>query len=1099
MNGTKIAILAASVLALLGLAGPASALADPVLDVNSSHIPPGSQVPAGTYAKYTLVVSNTGTTETTGNVTVHFSVPAGLEVTGASGEEPFGFHVWDCSTPTQQSAECVGPELAEFSFPIPIKPGEEACENPEGELFSVCHVFFTVKADSSASPGTVHPTTEVSGGGDLTPATADDPIDIGPPPHFDLTAFDGGVLEENGDAATQAGSRPHTAFTEFNLSSQLAADGSEFSTDDLQNVITKLPPGLLGNPTALETCTEAQLQQDSEVGCPPGSQVGEAFIELNGSYGSAGHLGHLEAPVYNMKTPHGTPALLAFNILNVVVQVYAKVRSGEDYGATVLVKDSPQTFPIAGSRFKVWGVPADHSHDAERRGSGCPSGCSSPDAAEPAPFFTLPTSCVGPVETFLTVTGWQGGEASASFLSHASGEPLNTIGTTGCNAVDFSPTLEARPTTNLADSASGLDVDLHVPQHEVCDPGPPVTCENAEATLKDTTVTLPEGMVVNPSGANGLGACSQAQFGFTAKEGDVIHTTPDPATCPDSAKLGTVEVDSPLVDHPLQGAAYIAQPYQNPFNSLLALYITVDDPQTGVVVKLAGEIHADPSTGRLTTTFLHNPQLPFEDFRLHFFGGAGGSLRTPATCGTYTTTSSLTPWSAPESGPPATPQDPWAISQAPGGGTCPTSSGAQPNSPDLDAGSVSPIAAAYSPTVVTLRRNDGSQEFSTVNLTLPPGMTGRLAGIPACSDAALAAAASKAGNQEKASPSCPPASQIGSVDVAAGAGPAPYHAQGIAYLTGPYKGAPLGMAIVTPATAGPFDLGTVVVRVALHVDPSTARITAVSDPIPSVLQGIPLDVRSAQVKLDRPNFTLNGTSCDPSAFSGQLVSTLSQIAPLSERFQLGECSGLSFKPKVSIRLTGGTKRGSHPALRGVLTMPPGGANVARASFALPHSEFLDQAHIGTVCTRVQFAADECPAASVYGHATALSPLVDYAVEGPVYLRSSSNKLPDLVMALHGPPSQPVEVDAVARIDSIKGGIRSTFEGVPDLPLSTVVLEMEGGKKGLLQNSTNICKGIHKATAELDAQNGKTADLAPALKNGKCGKAKPRRHGRRGAR
>jgi hypothetical protein len=594
--------------------------------------------------------------------------------------------------------------------------------------------------------------------------------------------------------------------------------------------------------------------------------------------------------------------------------------------------------------------------------------------------------------------------------------------------------------------------------------------------------------VINPSGANGLDGCSLAEFGFTGREGDVSHATPDAATCPDASKLGTVEVDSPLVVHPLKGSVHIADPYANPFNSLLAIYITLDDQQTGVVVKLAGEVHADPSTGRLTTTVLHNPQLPFEDFRLHFFGGAQGTLRTPATCGAYQNTSSLTPWSAPESGPPAEPSDTWAIQQAPGGGTCPTSQGARPNNPDLDAGAVSPIAASYTPTVVNLRRPDGSQEFSSVNLTLPPGMTGKLAGIEQCSDAALATAASKTGNQEKSSPSCPANSRIGTVEVQAGAGPAPYNTQGTAYLTAPYKGAPLGMAIITPATAGPFDLGTVVVRVALHVNPTTGQITANSDPIPHILQGIPLDVRSASVKLDRQSFTRNGTSCDPSAFNGQLTSTLGQVAPLSERFQLGECTGLPFKPKLGIRLIGGTKRGAHPALKATLTMPEG-ANIAKASVALPHSEFLDQAHIGTVCTRVQFQADECPAASVYGKATATSPLVDYPLTGPAYLRSSANKLPDLVIALHGPPSQPIEVDAVARIDSVKGGIRSTFEGVPDLPVSSFTLEMEGGRKGLLQNSTNICRGIHKATAEFDGHNGKAADLRPALKNSKCRKTR----------
>jgi len=1080
--------------ALLALAAPASALADPVLSPSSSHVL--AEVPAGTYAKYTLTVSNTGADPTSGDLTVDFSVPAGLKVIATDDElnQAFGVPAWSCAIAgDSQSVSCTG---TESTAGIPIEPGQEACSD-----YGVsCRILVTVKADAATPPGAYTPTVTACGGGASTCPTAatapDDPLQV-VPFDFHLASFDGNVLKENGDPATQAGSHPYTASTSFSLSARMTADGFEFATDDLKDTTVKLPPGVLGNPQATAApCTQAQLQENgASPRCPAETQIGSVTVTMDGTYGTAEHPFVNTLAVYNIVPPHGTPALLGFNILGVPIYTSAKLRTGDDYGITLVAAGAPQSLPIKEVSFTVWGVPADPSHDSERR---CPAsadpGCTSADSADPKPFFTLPTACLGPQETDLEVTGWQGGSASASFLSHDNGEPPTPIGVDGCSAVDFSPTLEARPTTNVADSPSGLDVDLHVPQHENCDPGPPVSCENAEANLKDTTVTLPEGMVVNPSGANGLGACSEAQFGFTSKEGDVIHTTPDPATCPDSAKLGNVQVDSPLLDHPVKGAVYIAQPYANPFGSLLAIYITLDDPQTGVVVKLAGEVHADPNTGRLTTTVLHNPQLPFEDFHLHFFGGAGGSLRTPSTCGTYQTTSSLTPWSAPESGPPAEPSDAWAIQQAPGGGTCPTSQGARPNTPDLDAGAVSPIAAAYTPTVVNLRRNDGSQEFSAVNLTLPPGMTGRLAGISQCSDAALAAAASKTGNQEKASPSCPSNSRIGVVDVAAGAGPAPYNTQGIAYLTGPYKGAPLSMAIITPAVAGPFDLGTVVVRVALHVDPNSGQITATSDPLPHILAGIPLDIRSASVKLDRPNFTRNGTSCNPSAFSGQLTSTLGSIAPLSERFQLGECTGLPFKPKLGIRLFGGTKRGAHPALRGTVTLPEGGANVAKAAVALPHSEFLDQGHIGTVCTRVQFAEGDgngsaCPPASVYGHAVATSPLVDYALEGPAILRSSSHELPDLVIALHGPPSQPVAVDVDGRIDSIKGGIRTTFEGVPDLPVSSFVLNMEGGRKGLLQNSTNICKGIHKATAEFDGQNGKAADLAPVLKDGKCPKAK----------
>jgi len=1078
----RAALTVTSAFATLLWVAPATALADPVLDVSSSHILPG--VPVGTYAKYTIAVSNTGSSATSASepIDVNFTLPAGLKVTAVTDEikQQFGFPFWDCSIAgDSQSVSCQGP--AEEGFLITVPPGEEACE-----LFGLsCRIIVTVRADSDAQPGTVSPTIQACGGGASSCANASDPIDV-EPFDFHLTKFDARALDQNGDPATQAGSHPHTATAEFFFPQFLTANGLGFSTDSLKSVITDLPPGLVGNPQGIPTCTEEQLTAGVLPLCPPETQVGEITLWENGG-GNVPGSPSVEIPgIYNMKPPAGVPAAFGFNLAGAAVHIYAKVRTGGDYGVTLITKNSPESIALAGITFTVWGVPADPSHDPKRWCAGAfTPGCPSADSADPKPFVSLPTSCIGtdgipgdPVETFIDVIGWRGGDARSSVLSHDNTLPTpNPIGLDGCNAVDFSPTLETRPTTNVADSPSGLDVDLHIPQNE--DPE-----GTAEAHLKDTTVTLPEGLVINPSGANGLGGCSPAQADLHSEA---------PARCPDAAEIGTVEVDSPLVDHPIPGAVYLANPYDNPFNSLLALYIAVDDPQTGTVVKLAGQVHADPNTGRLSATFNDNPQLPFEDFKLHFKGGPHGSLRTPATCGTYATTSSLTPWSAPDSGPPATPQDAWAITQSPGGGSCPSSPGARPNSPDLDAGSVSPIAGASTPTVVSLRRADGSQEFSSVNVTLPPGMTGRLVGIPYCSDAALAAAAQHSGRQEEASPSCPAASRIGSVDVAAGAGPDPYHAQGTAHLAGPYKGAPLSMAIVTPATAGPFDLGTVVVRVALYVDPISGQITAISDPIPQILQGIPLDVRSARVHLDRPGFTRNGTSCNPLSFSGQLTSTLGQAAPLAERFQLGECSSLGFKPKLVIRLIGGTTRGAHPALQGTLQMPEGGANIARASVALPHSEFLDQAHIGTVCTRVQFGANECPAASVYGHATATSPLVDYPVEGPVYLRSSSHKLPDLVMALHGPPSQPVEVDAVARIDSIKGGIRSTFEGVPDLPLSKVVLSMEGGKKGLLQNSTNICKGIHKATAEFDAQNGKAADLAPALVNSKCGKARKRQH------
>jgi hypothetical protein len=899
---------------------------------------------------------------------------------------------------------------------------------------------------------------------------------------FEIESFSGGAFKQNGTEESQAGSHPWVGSAKFALfrGPDLGPVGFIKPFGTLRNTRTEIPPGLVGSLPAVPSCPG---QTPTTERCPNNTQVGVAVI-LNSAGGPGSYW-----PVYKMDPPPGVLGLFKFVVAGAPVILEARVRSGDDYGVEVLTLNAPQTISIYGVELNLWGVPASPLHDEDRGydsagikfcGEVAGPSCSNPwlaPAGWPAPavkpFLTLPTSCVGPVQTKIEIETWEGGSDTASFTSP---------GNEDCAALDFSPTLQARPTTNVADSPSGLEVNLHLPQNE--DPN-----LRAEAHLQDTTVTLPEGLLINPAAANGLGACTEAQFGFTEMQGDVVHTTPDPATCPDAAKLGTVQVDTPALDHPVPGAVYIAQPHQNPFDSLLALYIALDDPQTGIVVKLAGKVEADPVTGQLKATFEENPQLPFEDFHLHFFGGAGGSLRTPATCGTYATTSRLASWAAPEE-PISAPDDAWAIEQGPGG-SCASEASQLPNAPSFDAGTIAPIAAAKTPLVVNLRRADGSQQFKSLTLTPPQGLVGKLAGIPYCPQSALDEAAAKSGRTEEASPSCPAASYVGSVVAAAGAGPAPYHAQGKAYLTGPYKGAPLSLAIITPATAGPFDLGTIVVRTALYVDRRTTQITAVSDEIPSILQGIPLDVRSIQVKMDRPDFTLNPTSCAPSTFGGQLMSTLGQTAALQSRFQVGECGRLAFKPKLTLALKGSTRRSGNPALTATLQMPEGGANLAAISVALPHSEFLDQSHIRTVCTRVQFAADQCPAAAVYGTATVTTPLLDYPLPGNVYLRSSDNPLPDLVVDLRGPAHQPLALESAGRVDSVKGGIRNSFEFIPDAPFTKLVLSMQGGKKGLLENSTNLCAKTQRATVKYTAHNGETLIAHPPLQ-ARCAKrpAKP---------
>jgi len=400
-------------------------------------------------------------------------------------------------------------------------------------------------------------------------------------------------------------------------------------------------------------------------------------------------------------------------------------------------------------------------------------------------FLRNPTSCGGPLTVRARLDSYQSpGEFD---------EAQATLGPiTGCDLLDFEPTIEVHPTSEAADSPTGLHVDLHVPQNE--DPD-----ELATADLREAVVELPTGFTLNPSSANGLAACTPAQFGLTTPVGVApIHTTAAPAACPDAAKIGTVEIVSPLLDYPLPGGVYVAEPYQNPFGSLLAIYIAVNDPVSGVVVKLAGHVEIGPE-GQLTTTFDENPQLPFDNFRLDFFSGDLAALKTPAVCGDFETTATLTPWSAPESGPPVSLVDKQTVHAAADGGSCPTSPAAQPNAPRFEAGSESPLAGAFSPFVVRLAREDGSQQFSSLTITPPPGLLGRLAGVPYCADGALAAAAAKSGTEERDAPSCSPASQVGTVVVGAGAGSKPYYVSGKAYLAGPYKGAPLSLAIVTPA------------------------------------------------------------------------------------------------------------------------------------------------------------------------------------------------------------------------------------------------------------------------------------------------------------
>ena len=541
----------------------------------------------------------------------------------------------------------------------------------------------------------------------------------------------------------------------------------------------------------------------------------------------------------------------------------------------------------------------------------------------------------------------------------------------------FEPTVALSTDTGAADSPSGLHVGLKLAGEGV--PG---------GELSRAVLTLPRGLSLDPSALAALAGCSPAQIGLTSPVG----VTPasfdaEPASCPAASRLGTVEIESSLYSRPLSGSVYLATQGQNPFRSLLALYVVVEEPEAAVRFKFAGRVTLDAQTGQVAVAFGEIPPLEFERATLDIPGGPNALLTTPPTCGGYVVEAEL----ADREGGEAHLLGGFAVTAGAGGSACASSEAQQPHHPAFTAGTLSPAAGAYSPFSMRLTREDGSQRIGALDVTLPPGLLGKLGGIDECSDAQIGATERRGGEGEGAlerqSPSCPDSSRIGTIVVGVGSGD-PLYTQGHVYLAGPYKGAPLSVVAITPATAGPLDLGVAVDRVATYVNPITAQINPVTEAIPTILHGIPLDIRSIAVELDRDQFILNPTNCSPFAIAGSATSTLDQAAPISSPFQASGCSALPFRPKLRLSLKGGMRRGRFPALTAILTTKPGEANSAAGRATLPRSEYVEQGHIRTVCTRVQFAAQQCPPGSIYGHAKVFTPLLEVPEEGPVYMRSS---------------------------------------------------------------------------------------------------------------
>lgn len=849
-----------------------------------------------------------------------------------------------------------------------------------------------------------------------------------------------------------------------------------------RDIIFELPPGLLPNPTAVPVCTLAQftstnVEQPVEgTGCPQASQVGITEVEVF----NVGGVQRFSEPVYNVEPGHGEPARLGFFAVSFPVLVNTRLRSegdAPDYGGTGAAEGISSLIPLLSANTQLWAVPAAESHDTQRitpyeaiHNGGAPE---TPNGRRSSglplrPFMVNPTRCG--IAQGVTITA-----VPYAFPAqlHKAFAPLSP--NVGCDLLRFSPTVSVSPTSSQASTGTGLDLELELPSEGFQNPA-----LAADATMSRAEVTLPQGVTVNPSQAVGLAACARADY---ARER--FDSAPG-AGCPQASKIGTVIAKSPLLEESAEGGLFVAVPYDNPFGTLIALYMVLKIPERGVLVKLPVKVTTDPATGQLTGTVEGIPQLPVSSFRLHFREGARSPLVTPSQCGRYEATATFGSWA----GQTATLRPGFEIGSGTDGGPCPGAH--SPFVPGFSAGTLNNDAGTYSPFHMRLTRRDGDRELVRFSTTLPPGLLAKLAGASRCADSAIEAAKTKSGAEEQATPSCPASSQIGAILAGAGVGPVLAYATGKAYLAGPYNGAPLSVAAIVPAVTGPFDLGTVVSRQALRLHPRTAVVTVDgqrSDPLPRILGGIPLRLRDIRANLDRERFTLNPTSCDPSqataeiwgAESAAFTSLEASPVSLAARFQAASCSRLRFKPRLGLELRGGTKRAAYPALRGVYRPRPHDANLAGLVLRLPHSAFLEQAHIRTICTRVQFAANACPSRAVYGHATVTTPLLDQPLSGPVYLRSSSHPLPDLVADLHGL----VDIEVVARIDSVDGDIRATITSVPDAPVSRAVVTMQGGEKGLVVNSTNLCRGKHRARARLTAHNAKRRTVTPVVR-ARCG-------------
>jgi hypothetical protein len=927
---------------------------------------------------------------------------------------------------------------------------------------------------------------------------------------FGFRAFDQQIMSgATGGTFSQANGHPYAIRTEIDLNDHPDPESfTPFRPDaDAKDIIAELPPGEFGNPASLPQCTMFELIEESVAKCPVGAQLGILKVRSDAV--------QFTVPLYNLVPPAGAPAFFGANAAGQPILLTGNVRNAGDFGINVISPNIPFILPINGVTLTFWGVPADASHDVQRCAeleepetakyspdesftefaacTGQPGNPIYGPQSDPEPkkaFLTIPGSCTAPgtgLHTVLRADSWAdpGMFVEDDLFSHLEpGYPSGRggwgeqVGTTGCDFEPFAPSISVQPTNHDADTPSGLNVEISLPQDGLLNPQ-----GIASADVKKAVVTLPVGESVSPSAADGLGACSFEQVGLKTK---------DPAACPDSSKLGTVEIDTPLLTEPLAGEIYLGMPECAPCTTeddlsgrLVKLYLVVEGH--GVILKLAGKVEMDPATGRITTTFDNNPQLPFDHLKLNFKGGSRSPLVNPPSCGTYSTDAVFTPWSG---GPDANVSSLLDIMSGPEGKPCPGSP--QTFGPSFAAGTTNNQAGAFSPFSVTFGRSDGEQQLGGVTLTMPPGLLGTVTGIPLCPE------------PQASQGTCSSASEIGSVIAGAGAGANPFYVQGgKVFFTGPYKGGPFGLSIVVPAVAGPFNLGTVVVRASIKLDPHTTALTIAADPLPTILDGIPLDLRSVNVSVAKPGFIFNPTNCNPLSLTGTLTGGAGGIENVANSFQVTNCGRLGFAPKFTVSTPGKTSRANGAGLTARIVYPKGAqANIAKVKVNLPKQLPSRLTTLQKACPDSTFNQnpDNCPVASKIGFAKAVTPLLPEPLTGPAYFVSHGGAaFPDLILALKG---YGVNFDLIGTTFINKAGITSSsFKQVPDVPINSFELTLPQGTNSALAANGNLCTAhlvmptafIAQDGAEIHQSTPIVATGCPKHKAKKARKASKRKH------